>query len=120
MSGASGGVGLRVDGLLRGDSSFAREVLKAWCEANGVESLFGLARNARLQARIAEEMLRAKAASTAADSPARLFADFPWTTRDSWSRARRVVTKAEWTHGKANPRFVITSLAPAAWQARAL
>lgn len=32
------------------------------------------------------------------------------------SRARRVVAKLEWTHGKANPRFVVTSLAPAVWQ----
>ena len=31
-------------------------------------------------------------------------------TRDSWSRQRRVVAKAEWTQGEANPRFVVTSL----------
>ena len=104
-----------VEVLLRGDSGFAREALMGWCEANGVEYLFGLARTARLQARIAEEMLRAEAISTAAGSPTRLFADFLWTTRDSWSRARQAVAKAEWTHGKANPRFVVTSLAPAAW-----
>ncbi len=28
----------------------------------------------------------------------------------SWSRRRRVVAKAEWTGGEANPRFVVTSL----------
>ena len=33
-----------------------------------------------------------------------------WTTRESWSRPRRVVAKAEWTNGEANPRFVVTSL----------
>ena len=109
-----------VEVLLRGDSGFAREALMAWCEANGVEYLFGLARTARLQARIAEEMLHAEARAAAAGDAARLFADFLWTTRSSWSRARRVVAKAEWTHGKANPRFVVTSLAPAAWEARAL
>ena len=27
-----------------------------------------------------------------------------------------MVAKLEWTHGKANPRFVVTSLAPAVWQ----
>ena len=32
---------------------------------------------------------------------------------DSWSRSRRVVGKAEWTGGEANPRFVVTSLARA-------
>ena len=34
--------------LLRADSGFAREALMAWCEANGVDYLFGLARNTRL------------------------------------------------------------------------
>lgn len=48
-------------------------------------------------------------------APVCLFADFMWTTRDSWSSARRGVAKAEWTHGKAKPRFVVTSLDPAAW-----
>jgi hypothetical protein len=38
----------RVRILLRGDSGFAREALMAWCEANRVDYLFGLARNDRL------------------------------------------------------------------------
>ncbi len=33
-----------------------------------------------------------------------------WTTRDSWSCRRRVIAKAEWTQGEANPRFLVTSL----------
>ncbi len=41
---------------------------------------------------------------------ARRFKEFQWSTRDSWSRQRRVVAKAEWTEGAANPRFVVTSL----------
>ena len=31
-------------------------------------------------------------------------------TRRTWSRRRRIVAKAEWTRGEANPRFVVTSL----------
>jgi hypothetical protein len=38
----------RVRILLRADSGFAREGLMAWCEANRVDFLFGLARNERL------------------------------------------------------------------------
>jgi hypothetical protein len=30
--------------------------------------------------------------------------------RESWSRERRVIAKAEFTTGEANPRFVVTSL----------
>src|SRR5690606_19521104 len=53
-------------------------------------------------------------------SPGRRFRDFMWTTRKSWSCRRRVVAKAEWTQGEANPRFVVTSLAVEAWAARSL
>ena len=41
-------------------------------------------------------------------------------TRGSWSRRRRVVAKAEWTQGEANPRFVVTSLAREECKARYL
>jgi hypothetical protein len=46
--------------------------------------------------------------------------DFTWRTRDSWSSERRVVAKAEWTGGEANPRFVVTSLSREEHQARHL
>jgi hypothetical protein len=96
--------------LLRADSGFAREELMAWCEANGVHFLFGLAKNPRLIGKISAEMARAEAKSRRTGKPARCFKDFRWTTRDSWSRDRRVVAKAEFTAGEANPRFVVTSL----------
>ena len=100
----------RVRILLRADSGFAREALMAWCEKNRVDYLFGLQRNRRLEARIAGDLLAAEAASATTGEPARLFADFLWTTKESWSRRRRVVAKAEWTAGGPNPRFVVTSL----------
>jgi hypothetical protein len=96
--------------LLRADSGFAREALMAWCENNGVDYLFGLARNARLVAEIEAELAAAAALSQSSGKPARRFKDFTWRTHDSWSRQRRVVAKAEWTGGQANPRFVVTSL----------
>lgn len=102
--------------LLRADSGFAREALMAWCEANRVDFLFGLARNERLAAVIAPEMAEAQAAAQATGQPARRFKDFRWSTLDSWSQSRRVIGKAEWLPGssseteKANPRFVVTSL----------
>ena len=96
--------------VLRADSGFAREVLMSWCEANGVDFLFGLAKNERLVAEIAAELAAAEEDSKASSQPARRFKEFSWSTRDSWSRQRRVIAKAEWTGGAANPRFVITSL----------
>ncbi len=96
--------------VLRADSGFARETLMAWCEANGVDYLFGLAKNARLVGEIEAELERAARHSRRTGKPQRRFKDFQWRTRDSWSRQRRVVAKAEWTHDEANPRFVVTSL----------
>jgi hypothetical protein len=100
----------RVRILLRADSGFAREALMAWCEANRVDYLFGLARNDRLVDEISGELAEAAAESRRTGKPARRFKDFMWTTLDSWSRRRRVVAKAEHTPGKDNPRFVVTSL----------
>jgi hypothetical protein len=97
--------------LLRADSGFTRDELMAWCEAHDVDYLFGLSKNVRLQKEIAAELAEAKAASASNDgAAARRFKDFMWRTRKSWSRERRVVAKAEWTHGEANPRFVVTNL----------
>jgi hypothetical protein len=102
----------RVRVLLRSDSGFAREALMAWCEANRVDFVFGLARNPRLVEELAIEMAWAEDEATRTGKPARRFRDFRWSTLDSWSRRRRVVAKAEWTCGEANPRFVVTSLRP--------
>ena len=110
----------RVRILLRADSGFAREALMAWCEANRVDYLFGLARNARLVDEIGAELQAARAESEASGQAARRFRDFKWSTLDSWSRVRRVIGKAEWTGGEANPRFVVTSLKPAEVEARPL
>jgi hypothetical protein len=110
----------RVRILLRADSGFCREALMAWCEANRVDYLFGLARNARLEAEIAAELAEAAAESQATGRPARRFKDFMWTTLDSWSRRRRVIGKAECTKGEPNPRFVVTSLKPKAAEAQYL
>ena len=110
--------------LLRGDSGFAREALMAWCEMNKVDYLFGLARNARLVDQIHIDLAWAEDEAERTGKPARRFADFRWTTLNSWTRRRRVVAKAEWMPGRsetgANPRFVVTSLAAKEIDARTL
>ena len=106
--------------LLRADSGFAREALMTWCENNDVDFLLGLAKNSRLVGEIEAELAAAQEHSQRTEKPARRFKDFTWQTRESWSRARRVVAKAEWTRGEANPRFVVTSLAREEHEARHL
>ena len=110
----------RVHIILRADSGFAREALMTWCETNKVDYVFGLARNPRLEKRIAGALAEAHSASQASGEAARVYRDFLWSTKDSWSRRRRVIAKAEWTLVGANPRFVVTSLKPDRWRAKAL
>jgi hypothetical protein len=106
--------------LLRGDPGFTREALMAWCEANRVDYVFGLARNDRLEKAIIPQLITATIESIRTHRPARSFKDFSYSTLGSWSRERRVVGKAEVTGGEANPRFVVTSLKPAEAGARYL
>ena len=100
----------RVRILLRGGSGFTREAPMAWCEANRVDCVFGLARNDRLERAIIPELITATIESIRTGRTTRCFKDFSHATLDSWSRDRRVIGKAEVTGGKANPRFVVTSL----------
>jgi len=87
----------RVRIILRADSGFANDPLMAWCEANRVDYVFGLARNVRLEAMLAEPLAEAKRLCLASGKPARVFRDFRYRTRDSWSCERRVIGKAEHT-----------------------
>jgi hypothetical protein len=97
---------------IRADSGFAREAIMSWCEENRVQYVLGLPRNVRLQAELEEQMAEAKRRHEQSGKPERLFKDFAYQSRETWSRSRRVVGKAEWLRGKQNPRFVVTSLSP--------
>ena len=110
----------RVRIIVRGDSGFCREPLMRWCEENRVDYLFGLAKNARLQRILGKELHEAKLQFEATGRPSRVFKDFLYQTRKSWSRARRVVGKAEHLAKGSNPRFVVTSLSPEELDARTL
>jgi len=106
--------------ILRADSGFCREELMAWCEQNRVDYVLGLARNSRLQGKMAPAMREAKQEHERTGQAARVFAEFSYRTRKSWSRGRRVVAKAEYLEKGENPRFVVTSLPAESWQAAAL
>ena len=96
--------------LLRADSGFCRDEIMSWCEANAVDYVIGLSKNARLLRRIKRRMKLARRRFTKTGKAARVFADFHYRTRESWPRPRRVVAKAEYLAKGANPRFVVTSL----------
>jgi len=96
--------------VVRGDSGFCREPIMAWCEQNGVDYVFGLAKNDRLIAEISQELAEAKQEFEKTQQASRVYKDFSYQTLDSWSRSRRVIGKAEHLSKGSNPRFVVTSL----------
>jgi hypothetical protein len=106
--------------LVRGDSGFCRESLMRWCEDNQVDFLFGLAKNARLLRILGAEMHQAKTAFEATQQPSRVFKDFTYQTKKTWSRERRVVGKAEHLAKGENPRFVVASLNAEVFDAKTL
>jgi len=106
--------------VVRGDSGFCREQLMAWCEAEGVDYLLGLAKNERLKTKIKEALQLAKRQYQETGHAARIFKEFYYQTRKSWSQQRRVVAKAEHLEKGENPRFVVTSLTAEEWPAAAL
>ncbi len=106
--------------VIRADSGFCRERIMAWCETHHVDFVLGFAKNKRLVKEIASELKQAQTQFEATGEAARVFKDFVYQTRDSWSRARRVVGKAEHMAKGANPRFVVTSLSADEIEARPL
>jgi len=114
--------------ILRGDSGFCRDELLSWCEAHGVDYVVGLAQNQRLLRAIAAASAQAAIQYQESGKAARVFTEFVYQTEDSWSRARRVIAKAEHLEKGANPRFVVSSLSlqetilpdPPRWEAQSL
>ena len=105
---------------IRADSGFARDGIMAWCEANDVEYVLGLARNRRLVRAVGRELAQVRKEAQRTGEKARRFRDLRYRTKKSWSRPRRVVAKAEQLGDKPNPRFVVTSLDAASYPAQAL
>ena len=96
--------------VVRGDSGFCRESIMRWCEDNKVDYLFGLAQNKRLLRALGKELHEAQEQFEQTGEASRVFRDFTYRTKTSWSKERRVVGKAEHLAKGANPRFVVTSL----------
>jgi hypothetical protein len=106
--------------IIRGDSGFCRDPIMSWCELNDVDYVLGLAKNERLKKEIVREMQQAKELYEQSSQAARVYKDFAYQTLESWSKARRVVGKAEYLPKGENPRFVVTSLSRGEFDARTL
>ena len=106
--------------LVRGDSGFCRDEIMRYCEDHQLDYVFGLAKNSRLKKALETEMAQAQQLHQSTQKPARVFKDFVYRTRHSWSCERRVVGKAEYLAKGENPRFIVTSIKSEQIDARAL
>ena len=99
--------------ILRGDNGFCLDQLMAWCESQAqVYYCVGMARNSALLERAQRALGEARARHClSGGGSTRVFSEFEYaTTNRTWSRARRVIVKAEVTAQGDNPRFVVTNL----------
>jgi hypothetical protein len=98
--------------IMRADSGFCREEILAWCESQWeVYYCVGLKKNTQLIEKLGPALADARARLCLSGAPAvRVFSEFAYQTRESWSRSRRVIGKAEVMTGGDNPRFVVTNL----------
>jgi hypothetical protein len=99
--------GVRV--IVRGDSGFCRQRLLRFCERAGVGYVIGLARNARLEARVAYAELMLADAYGRTGVKQRWIDEFTYAA-ETWNRERRVITRLEYGAQGTNPRFVVTNL----------
>jgi Transposase DDE domain group 1 len=101
--------------VVRGDSGFCTEEILVWCEGQReVYYCVGLAQNSVLLEKLAPALADARARHClTGGARARVFAEWEYQTQKSWSRARRVIGKAEVSALGDNPRFLVTNL-PAA------
>jgi len=95
--------------VVRGDSGFCRQRLLRLCERAGVGYLIGLARNARLEARVAYAELMLADAYGRTGVKQRWIDEFPYAA-ETWNHERRVITRLEYGAQGTNPRFVVTNL----------
>ena len=99
--------------IIRADSGFCREEIMAWCERQSpvVYYCLGLPKKSTLIEHLAPALAQARARRCLTAAPSvRVFTEFEYQTTRSWSRARRVIGKAEVMAAGDNPRFIVTNL----------
>jgi len=103
--------------IVRGDSAFAREPIMSWCEDHEVSIVLAWHAMIRLSEQLqgSFESLQSQIKEGKLQSPCRSFTEFEYSTLKSWSKARRVIGKAEILPKGDNPRFIVTNLPKDGW-----
>ena len=83
-----------------------------------MERARGSGRRSADEAMRSEALAEAKQIHQATGQSARVFRKLRYQTRETWTRERCLVGKAENGSKGANPRLVVTSLGSQCWEAR--
>lgn len=99
---------------VRGDAGFAGPEVFAFLEAQNVEYVIAMPKNAVLECRAEPLMRRARRQAANSGQTEHLYGETSYAAR-TWPHQRRVIIKAEVTchpgrESKDNPRFVVTNL----------
>ena len=98
---------------IRGDGHYCRPEVMDWCEANGVDYIFGLTGTTALAAKVEEvaDAVRVERAVENKDA-VRGFAETTHAAK-SWKRQRRVVARIEATRLGLDIRYVVINIGTA-------
>ena len=95
--------------IFRGDGGFCRHRMFDWCERNNVFYITGMPRNKVLERVLAPTMQSVQDAFESTNKKQREFISFEYQSA-SWSKARQIVGKAEYSEKGSNPRFVVSNM----------
>ncbi|SPE21695.1 transposase [Burkholderiales bacterium] len=107
---------------IRGDSHYGRQEAMTWCGENGVQYVFGVAKNAVLDAQVfakTDEVCVRRAIGNL--DAVRDYAETRYAAK-SWSHRRRVVARIEAMRKGLDVRYVVTDIThcPAEWLYRSI
>ena len=97
--------------LVRADSHYACPEVLDWCEANGLDYVFGLTPTNTLKHHVGglEASTAARFKAAPGDGKVRRFKEF-FDAAHTWSRVRRIVARVEAGNDGTDVRFIVTNL----------
>ncbi len=99
----------RIPILVRGDSHYVSPEIMDFCESNKIHYIFGLTPNKKTVAMAAGIKDQAFSIYKKAQRPSKIYSEFHYQA-GTWSKARRVIVKAEYNQLGPNTRFVVTNI----------
>jgi hypothetical protein len=95
--------------LIRGDSYYSAPAVYDFCDRHDIKYVFGFKAYKPLLQAAGNLMTQARELSEHSDKPVKIYGEISYQAK-SWSKAKRIICKAEYNDKGANTRFIITNL----------